>query len=57
MAEDVFDSVALFEYHDEALAPSSKLDQKVPEDIIRERFLRAKAVWDKLYAAKEKNRH
>ena len=33
-----FDNVALFEYHDEPLAESSKLDQKVDESEIHRRF-------------------
>jgi tRNA A37 methylthiotransferase MiaB len=28
-----FDSVALFEYHDEPLAASSKMEDKIPSDI------------------------
>jgi tRNA A37 methylthiotransferase MiaB len=33
-----FDNIALFEYHDEPLAESSKLDGKVDEDEIHRRF-------------------
>lgn len=36
--ETKFDNIALFEYHDETLAASSKLDMKVDYDIIRARF-------------------
>ena len=36
--EDYFDNIALFEYHDEPLAKSSTFDNKVPDDIIHERF-------------------
>jgi len=55
--QDVFDSIALFEYHDELLAPSSKLDQKVPDEEIHRRFLHIKGLWDTLAAAREKKRH
>jgi len=37
--QDYFDNVALFEYHDEPLAPSSKLPNKIPSNIIHQRFL------------------
>ena len=33
-----FDNIALFEYHDEPFATSSKLDNKVPDKTIRKRF-------------------
>lgn len=36
--ESKFDNIALFEYHDEPLAASSKLDNKVDYAIIRTRF-------------------
>jgi ribosomal protein S12 methylthiotransferase len=36
--ETKFDNIALFEYHDEPLATSSKLPNKVPYDEIRTRF-------------------
>lgn len=36
--ESSFDNIALFEYHDEPLAASSKLDNKVDYAIIRARF-------------------
>lgn len=36
--ENIFNNIALFEYHDEALAASSKLDNKVDYAIIRARF-------------------
>ncbi|MCS6983258.1 MAG: MiaB/RimO family radical SAM methylthiotransferase [Candidatus Absconditabacterales bacterium] len=55
--KDVFDSIALFEYHDELLAPSSKLDQKVPDEEIHRRFLHIKGIWDSLATAREKRRH
>lgn len=33
-----FDNIAFFEYHDEALAPSSQLDNKIDSKTIRQRF-------------------
>ncbi|MEI8009284.1 MAG: radical SAM protein [bacterium] len=36
--ETKFNNIALFEYHDEPLAASSKLENKVGYDIIRARF-------------------
>lgn len=41
-----FDNIALFEYHDEPLADSSKLPNKVDEKIIHERFLKLKKIFD-----------
>lgn len=38
VGETRFDNIALFEYHDEPLAASSKLDKKLEYDIIRARF-------------------
>ena len=46
--QDWFDNIALFEYHDEPLAPSSKLPNKVDEKIIRTRFLQAKKLVNEL---------
>jgi len=39
-----FDNIALFEYHDEPLAESSKLLNKIDGDIIHERFLKLKKI-------------
>lgn len=39
---EYFDNIALFEYHDEPFATSSKLDKKVPANIIRKRFIQTK---------------
>lgn len=36
--ETKFDNIALFEYHDEPMAASSKLPDKVDEYVIRTRF-------------------
>jgi tRNA A37 methylthiotransferase MiaB len=37
-----FDNIALFEYHDEPLAESSKLKDKIDEKIVHKRFLKLK---------------
>lgn len=41
-----FDNIALFEYHDEPLAESSKLKNKVDEKVIRKRFKKIKEILD-----------
>lgn len=38
IAKDYFDNIALFEYHDEPLAASSKLPNKIDEKLIHTRF-------------------
>ena len=55
--EDYFDNIALFEYHDEPLAKSSTLKNKVPDKIIHERFLTVrKQVYDLLNAHEKKRK-
>jgi len=54
--ESDFDNIALFEYHDEPLATSSKLPHKVPAKLIRERFMELDDIIDKQLTAKEKAR-
>ena len=54
--QDFFNNIALFEYHDEKLSESSKLPNKVDDKTVRERFLIAKKLVDKLLKDKEKNR-
>lgn len=51
--QDWFESIALFEYHDEPLASSSKLPDKVDEKTIRKRFLEAKKMVDQLQKQRE----
>ncbi len=51
-----FDNIALFEYHDEPFAASSKLDKKVPDAEIRKRFLEMKKIVDQLLDKKAKAR-
>ena len=54
--QDYFNNIALFEYHDEKLSESSKLPNKVDDKTVRERFLIAKKLIDKLLKGKEKKR-
>lgn len=51
-----FNNIALFEYHDEPFAASSKLPNKIDEKIIRKRFLALKKIVDTLLAKKAKAR-
>jgi tRNA A37 methylthiotransferase MiaB len=46
--------VSVFGYHDEILATSSKLDNKVSEKIIRERVKKLKEVLNEIYKTKDK---
>ena len=43
-----FDNIALFEYHDEPLAQSSKLDWKINYHLIHKRFIKLKKLIEKL---------
>ena len=52
---DWFENIALFEYHDEPLAASSLLPDKVEAKTIRKRFLEAKKLVDELQA--ERSQH
>ena len=54
--EDYFDNIALFEYHDEPLALSSTLENKVPDSLIHSRFKTIRWQVDKLLKAREKKR-
>ena len=51
-----FDNIALFEYHDEKFAASSKLDKKVSAKEIRRRFNAMKKIVDTLLQKKSKAR-
>ena len=46
-----FESVGVFQYHDEPMAASSKLDQKIDEDIARVRLKKLSVILDEVYAA------
>ena len=54
--EDYFDNIALFEYHDEPLAKSSTFENKVPYDILHERFMIIRKQVYKLLESREKKR-
>lgn len=50
-----FESVGVFQYHDESLASSSKLDQKVSEAVVNQRMKKLSKVLDEVYVAHAKN--
>jgi ribosomal protein S12 methylthiotransferase len=54
--EDHFNNIALFEYHDEKLAESTKLPNKIDDKTIRERFLKAEQLVNELLKKRERNR-
>jgi len=54
--ESDFDNIALFEYHDEPLATSSKLPWKISDKVIRDRFVELDDIVDKKITAKEQAR-
>jgi tRNA A37 methylthiotransferase MiaB len=51
-----FNSVSVFGYHDEPLADSSKLKNKVPENIIKNRLEKLKKLLNSIYSKKEELR-
>jgi tRNA A37 methylthiotransferase MiaB len=51
-----FDSVSVFGYHDEPLADSSKLDNKIDYKTIKERLKRLRKVLNDIYDKKDKQR-
>ncbi len=54
IGQDWFDNIALFEYHDEPLASSSQLPDKVDAKTVRTRFLEAKKLVNSLFDVREK---
>lgn len=56
LKKNYFDNIALFEYHDEPFAASSKLPNKVDSDTIRSRFMDIDDLVDQLLTAKESAR-
>lgn len=48
-----FDSVSMFGYHDEPLASSSKLDQKISDEIIEKRVYELREILDEIYDKKD----
>ena len=51
-----FDNIALFEYHDEPFADSSKLPHKIPYEELHQRFLRVQKTVQTLLQKKKKER-
>ncbi len=51
-----FESVGIFQYHDEALAASSKLPNKVDESIAKNRIKEMTALLEEVYAEKKQER-
>lgn len=45
-----FESISFFEYHDEPLAASSKLDEKVPHDVAVARLDKVRMLVEKIYS-------
>lgn len=56
LRKDYFDNIALFEYHDEEFAASSKLPNKVDSHTIRERFMEIDDIVDHLLTQTENTR-
>lgn len=54
--ETKFDNIALFEYHDEPLAASSKLPNKVADDVIRTRFTKIRQLVNRQLLDNENSR-
>ena len=54
--KDFFDNIALFEYHDEPLAPSFKFDNKLSDEVIHDRFNIIHKQVDKLLDKHDKKR-
>jgi tRNA A37 methylthiotransferase MiaB len=54
--EGYFDNIALFEYHDEPLALSSTFENKIPDNIIHNRFNAIHKQVDKLMDDRQKKR-
>lgn len=47
-----FDSVSMFGYHDEPLATSSKLGEKVADSMIQERVMELREILEEIYDQK-----
>ncbi|MDD5376907.1 MAG: MiaB/RimO family radical SAM methylthiotransferase [Candidatus Gracilibacteria bacterium] len=50
-----FESVGVFQYHDEPLAASSRLDHKVSEAVVNQRMKKLAKVLDEIYAKHARN--
>lgn len=51
-----FESISVFEYHDEALAPSYKLGDKVPSSVAKKRLARLKILTERIYKENKEKR-
>jgi ribosomal protein S12 methylthiotransferase len=51
-----FDNISIFEYHDEKLADSSKLPDKISDDVVHKRFLELKKIVDNKMKEKQKSK-
>ncbi|MDR0281928.1 MAG: hypothetical protein LBI53_01010 [Candidatus Peribacteria bacterium] len=56
IAKDYFNSIALFEYHDEPLALSSKFSNKLSGEIIHKRFIKLNKLLQDLLKTRNKNK-
>lgn len=56
LSKNYFDNIALFEYHDEPLAPSFSFENKVPENVIHQRFETIRKQVDSLLNKRERKR-
>lgn len=56
LQKNYFDNIALFQYHDEPIAASSKLPNKIDDKALKQRFIQADDIVDKLLTKKEKQR-
>ncbi|MDR2190004.1 MAG: hypothetical protein LBP53_02165 [Candidatus Peribacteria bacterium] len=56
ISQDYFDNIALFEYHDEPLAASFQLPDKIPEKLIRSRFRSLRSLVNQLLLARAQAR-
>lgn len=56
ISQDYFDNIALFEYHDEPLAASFHLSDKVSDKVIRSRFRSLRSLVNQLLLARSQKR-
>lgn len=56
LQKDYFDNIALFEYHDEPYAASSKLPNKIDDTTLKQRFIQADDIVDKILTKKDQQR-
>lgn len=54
--QNEFESVGIFQYHDEPLAVSSKLDKKVDDSLAKERIAELTPLLEKIYEKKRTSR-